>query len=371
MAPRVLMLVGDFAEDYEVMVPFQALQMVGYTVEAVCPGKRAGQKIRTAVHDFEGDQTYSEKPGHNFTLNATFEEVDPERYDALLIAGGRAPEYIRLNERVLQIVRHFAEAGKPIAAICHGIQVLTAADVVRGRRLTAYPAVGPEVRLAGPPPVAGPVSGGDGHPYRARSSRTGRLSALLAHAAYAAPCPRAPLSFCASSGAGSLARSGMKHFLNGTGFMWEEPVMKRLRQLIDPSSPLLYVHPESTVQEAVETMARHNVGAVLVLDGDNRLVGIFTERDLLKRVIALGRDPRNTPIGEVMTREVVVAQADEEVDCVVQKMHQLNCRHIPVVEKDRLIGVISIRNLMWHDLEEKQFTLRQMEEYIYYPPRLP
>nr|BCX01573.1 MAG: protease [Bacteroidota bacterium] len=157
MAPRVLMLVGDFAEDYEVMVPFQALQMVGYTVEAVCPGKRAGQKIRTAVHDFEGDQTYSEKPGHNFTLNATFEEVDPERYDALLIAGGRAPEYIRLNERVLQIVRHFAEAGKPIAAICHGIQVLTAADVVRGRRLTAYPAVGPEVRLAGGEYVEVPV----------------------------------------------------------------------------------------------------------------------------------------------------------------------------------------------------------------------
>jgi protease I len=151
------MLVGDFAEDYEVMVPFQALQMVGYTVEAVCPGKRAGQKIRTAVHDFEGDQTYSEKPGHNFTLNATFEEVDPERYDALLIAGGRAPEYIRLNERVLQIVRHFAEAGKPIAAICHGIQVLTAADVVRGRRLTAYPAVGPEVRLAGGEYVEVPV----------------------------------------------------------------------------------------------------------------------------------------------------------------------------------------------------------------------
>lgn len=157
MAFRVLMLVGDFAEDYEVMVPFQALQMVGYTVHAVCPGKRAGQKIRTAVHDFEGDQTYSEKPGHNFTLNATFEEVDPERYDALLIAGGRAPEYIRLNERVLQIVRHFAEAGKPIAAICHGIQVLTAADVVRGRRLTAYPAVGPEVRLAGGEYVEVPV----------------------------------------------------------------------------------------------------------------------------------------------------------------------------------------------------------------------
>ncbi|MCS7081556.1 MAG: DJ-1/PfpI family protein [Bacteroidetes bacterium] len=149
MAPKVLMLVGDFAEDYEVMVPFQALQMVGYTVHAVCPGKRSGQKIRTAIHDFEGDQTYSEKPGHQFTLNYSFDEVEPEAYDALVIAGGRAPEYIRLNARVLEIVRHFAAARKPIAAICHGIQVLTAADAVRGRRLTAYPAVGPEVRLAG------------------------------------------------------------------------------------------------------------------------------------------------------------------------------------------------------------------------------
>jgi len=149
MAKKILMLVGDYAEDYEVMVPFQALQMVGHTVHAVCPDKKAGEVIRTAVHDFEGDQTYSEKRGHNFTLNYTFDNVKPEEYDALVISGGRAPEYIRLNPRVLEIVRHFAEANKPIAAICHGIQVLTAADVVKGKKLTAYPAVGPEVKAAG------------------------------------------------------------------------------------------------------------------------------------------------------------------------------------------------------------------------------
>ncbi|RME00702.1 MAG: DJ-1/PfpI family protein [Calditrichaeota bacterium] len=146
---KILMLVGDFAEDYEVMVPFQALQMVGHTVHAVCPNKKAGDKIRTAIHDFEGDQTYSEKPGHNFALNYTFENVDVKDYDALLISGGRAPEYIRLNDNVLHVVKQFAEANKPIAAVCHGIQVLTAADVVKGKRLTAYPAVGPEVKAAG------------------------------------------------------------------------------------------------------------------------------------------------------------------------------------------------------------------------------
>jgi len=93
-----------------VMVPFQALQMVGHTVHAVCPGKKAGEVIRTAIHDFEGDQTYSEKRGHNFALNANFEEVRAEDYDALVIPGGRAPEYIRLNAKVLEMVRHFANA---------------------------------------------------------------------------------------------------------------------------------------------------------------------------------------------------------------------------------------------------------------------
>ncbi|WP_419662259.1 intracellular protease, PfpI family [Desulfosarcina variabilis str. Montpellier] len=148
-AKKILMLVGDFVEDYEVMVPFQALQMVGHTVHAVCPDKKEGETVRTAVHDFEGDQTYSEKPGHNFTLNATFAEVKTEDYDALVIPGGRAPEYIRLNETVLDIVRHFADAGKPIAAICHGAQVLAAAGVIKGRSCSAYPAVGPDVTCAG------------------------------------------------------------------------------------------------------------------------------------------------------------------------------------------------------------------------------
>jgi protease I len=148
-AKKILMLVGDFVEDYEAMVPFQALQMVGHTVHAVCPDKSAGQFVRTAVHDFEGDQTYSEKPGHRFTLNATFSEVRPEDYDALVIPGGRAPEYLRLNERVIAVVRHFAGAKKPIAAICHGAQLLAAAGVLEGRACSAYPAVGPEVRSAG------------------------------------------------------------------------------------------------------------------------------------------------------------------------------------------------------------------------------
>lgn len=149
MSKKILMLVGDFSEDYEVMVPFQALLMVGHTVHAVCPDKKAGEKIRTAIHDFEGDQTYSEKMGHNFALNATFAEINPEEYDALLISGGRGPEYLRMTPRVLEIVRHFFEADKPVAAVCHGPQVLTAAGVVKGRRVSAYPAVAPEITLAG------------------------------------------------------------------------------------------------------------------------------------------------------------------------------------------------------------------------------
>ncbi|WEF33946.1 DJ-1/PfpI family protein [Pseudoduganella chitinolytica] len=148
-ANTILFLTGDFAEDYETMVPFQALQAVGHTVHAVCPGKGAGDKIKTAIHDFEGDQTYTEKPGHLFALNAAFDDVDVARYDALMIAGGRAPEYLRLNPRVLEVVREFAQAGKPIAAVCHGAQVLAAADVIRGRNISCYPACSPEVKLAG------------------------------------------------------------------------------------------------------------------------------------------------------------------------------------------------------------------------------
>ena len=148
-AKKILMLVGDYVEDYEVMVPFQMLCMVGHQVDAVCPGKKSGEVVRTAIHDFEGDQTYSEKRGHNFRLNADFDAVDLTKYDALVIPGGRAPEYLRLNERVLQIVRHFAQANKPLAAICHGPQILVAAGVITGRGLMAYPAVKPELMRCG------------------------------------------------------------------------------------------------------------------------------------------------------------------------------------------------------------------------------
>jgi protease I len=156
---RILFLVGDFAEDYEVMVPFQALEMVGHTVHAVCPGKRLGEKIKTAIHDFEGDQTYTEKPGHNFMLNASFAEIAPEDYDALMIAGGRAPEYLRLDKRLIEIVRSFAAQDKPIAAICHAAQILAAADVIRGRRVSAYAACASEVCMAGGEYVETPPDG--------------------------------------------------------------------------------------------------------------------------------------------------------------------------------------------------------------------
>ena len=146
---KILMLVGDYVEDYEVMVPFQSLQVVGHRVDAVCPGKKSGETVRTAIHDFEGDQTYSEKRGHNFMINANFDEVRAESYDALVIPGGRAPEYLRTNEKVLEVVRHFFDAGKPVASLCHGAQLLVAAGVVKGRSLSAYPAVGPEVTVAG------------------------------------------------------------------------------------------------------------------------------------------------------------------------------------------------------------------------------
>jgi protease I len=155
---KLLMIVGDFVEDYEVMVPFQALQAVGHTVHAVCPGKKRGDSVATAVHDFEGHQTYSEKPGHRFALNHDFDAVKADDYDALVVPGGRAPEYLRLDDRVIALVRHFHETGKPIAAICHGLQLLAAAGALEGRRCTAYPACGPEMRAAGGEYVEVPVS---------------------------------------------------------------------------------------------------------------------------------------------------------------------------------------------------------------------
>jgi len=152
------MVVGDYVEDYEVMVPFQALLMVGHSVHAVCPGKKSGDVVPTSIHDFEGDQTYTEKRGHNFALNATFDQIKPEDYDALVIPGGRAPEYIRLNPRVIEIVRHFSKANKPIAAICHAAQVLAAAGVLQGKKCSAYPATGPDVTLAGGTYVSLPMT---------------------------------------------------------------------------------------------------------------------------------------------------------------------------------------------------------------------
>lgn len=149
MSKKVLMLAGDFVEDYEIMVPYQALLSVGVEVDVVCPGKKKGEQIATAIHDFVGFQTYAELRGHNFTLNQTFESINLEDYDGLYVCGGRAPEYIRLNEGVILATRYFFDKKLPVAAICHGIQILTAANVVKGRTLTAYPAVGPEVTLAG------------------------------------------------------------------------------------------------------------------------------------------------------------------------------------------------------------------------------
>lgn len=148
-AKNILMIVGDYVEDYEVMVPFQALLAVRHTVHAVCPGKKAGEFVRTAIHDFEGDQTYCEKRGHNFTLNAAFDDIKPESYDALVLPGGRAPEYLRLNARVLEIVRHFMQTDKPVAAICHAAQLLVAAGVLKGRTCSCYPAVSPDLAAAG------------------------------------------------------------------------------------------------------------------------------------------------------------------------------------------------------------------------------
>ena len=146
---KLLMLVGDYVEDYEAMVPYQMLLMAGHQVETACPGKKAGETVRTAIHDFEGDQTYSEKPGHNFRVTATFDSIDETKFDGLVIPGGRAPEYLRMTPRVLQIVRHFVDTNKPIAAVCHGPQLLTAAKAVQGRKVSAYPACQAEVELAG------------------------------------------------------------------------------------------------------------------------------------------------------------------------------------------------------------------------------
>ena len=149
MAKKILMLCGDFTEDYETMVPFQALSMLGYQVDAVCPDKKAGDTVATAIHDFIGFQTYAELRGHNFALTADFDAVKTEDYVGLFITGGRAPEYIRLNPRVIAIVQEFFAANKPVASICHGPQILTAAGVLKGYKATCYPACSPDIGQAG------------------------------------------------------------------------------------------------------------------------------------------------------------------------------------------------------------------------------
>lgn len=149
MSKKILMITGDFTEDYETMVPFQTLQACGHSVDAVCPGKSAGDTVATAIHDFEGHQTYTEKPGHNFALNASFDDIDVSAYDALVVPGGRAPEYLRLDDKVLAMVRHFFDTNKPVASICHGAQLLAAAGVLKGRTCSAYPACAPEVTASG------------------------------------------------------------------------------------------------------------------------------------------------------------------------------------------------------------------------------
>ncbi|MGH1540119.1 MAG: DJ-1/PfpI family protein [Arenicella sp.] len=146
---KILMITGDFTEDYETMVPFQTLAACGHDIIAVCPDKQSGDSIATAIHDFEGDQTYTEKPGHRFQLNGTFEDIIPDDFDALVIPGGRAPEYLRLNPKVITMVQHFFEHNKPVAAICHGAQILTAAQVIEGKKCSAYPACAPEVSAVG------------------------------------------------------------------------------------------------------------------------------------------------------------------------------------------------------------------------------
>lgn len=149
MSQQILMIVGDFGEDYELMVPYQTLETVGHSVDTVCPNKEAGETVKTAIHDFRGDQTYLEERGHNFNVNTTFDEIDPSEYDALVVPGGRAPEYLRTYDIVLDTVQHFFEADKPVAALCHGPQILAAADVLDGYEMTAYPAVRAEVESAG------------------------------------------------------------------------------------------------------------------------------------------------------------------------------------------------------------------------------
>ncbi|HET7715423.1 MAG TPA: DJ-1/PfpI family protein [Bauldia sp.] len=147
---KILMLVGDFTEEYEIFVFDQAMEAVGHEVDIVCPDKKAGELLHTSLHDFEGHQTYTEKLGHIHHVTKTFSKVDPADYDAVYIAGGRGPEYIRIDKRVQSILRHFHEHDKPIFTICHGVQVLMAVpESIRGKRVAGLQYCEPEVTAVG------------------------------------------------------------------------------------------------------------------------------------------------------------------------------------------------------------------------------
>lgn len=144
---KVLILTGDAAEDLEVMYPYQRLLEEGYEVHIAAPSKK---KLQFVVHDFvDGFDTYTEKPGHSWPADVAFADVDPSDYVAVVVPGGRAPEYIRNDADVQRILKHFAVGDKPIAHLCHGPLALAAADVLRGRRSAAYPALAPDVAAAG------------------------------------------------------------------------------------------------------------------------------------------------------------------------------------------------------------------------------
>jgi protease I len=148
MSKKVLILAGDAVEALEIYYPYYRCLEAGYEVTIAAP---SAKKLQTVVHDFvEGMDTYIERPAYGLGADEAFENIKPESYDGLIIPGGRAPEYIRLNEHVPGIVKHFFDEGKPIAAVCHAAQIFAAIpDILKGRELTAYIACKPEVLAGG------------------------------------------------------------------------------------------------------------------------------------------------------------------------------------------------------------------------------
>jgi len=147
MTKKILLLAGDAVEALEIYYPYFRCLEEGYNVTIAAPSKK---KVQTVVHDFIGWDTYTESKGYLIEAHLCFEDVNPEGYDGLIIPGGRAPEYIRLNQNVPKIVAHFFEANKPVAAICHAALILTTVrQYLEGREMTAYIACKPDVEAAG------------------------------------------------------------------------------------------------------------------------------------------------------------------------------------------------------------------------------